>query len=501
MNPSGRLSAFIGMMMMVMVMRVASHDYGDALSKSILFFEGQRSGKLSPTQRITWRKDSALSDGFQIGVDLVGGYYDAGDNVKFNFPMAFSTTMLSWSVIEFGKFMGPDQQHALEAIQWATDYFLKATSIPGFVFAQVGDPYADHNCWERPEDMDTPRTPYAVSKQFPGSEVSGEIAAALAAASIAFRPKNLAYSARLLKRARMIFDFADTYRGSYNVSLGQWVCPFYCDFSGYEDELVWAAAWLYRATKSPNYWNYVVDNVKHLRKVLVRNIDGVIYSGGSFAEFGWDTKHAGINILVSKMLLRSNTSNLDLFIPNADKFVCSVLPESPTLSVSYSPGGLLFKPGGSNLQHATALSFLLLAYSRYLNQANREIHCGNVVANSARLVELARSQVDYILGSNPLNMSYMVGYGQKYPQRIHHRASSLPSVDQRLGRVDCQGGSTYFRSDKPNPNLLIGAVVGGPDLKDSYADSRADFVNSEPTTYINAPLVGLLAYFSSHPSS
>lgn len=56
-------------------------------------------------------------------------------------------------------------------------------------------------------------------------------------------------------------------------------------------------------------------------------------------------------------------------------------------------GGLLFKPGGSNLQHATALSFLLLAYSRYLNQANREIHCGNVVVNSARLVELARSQV------------------------------------------------------------------------------------------------------------
>ncbi|KAL4564621.1 hypothetical protein LXL04_028687 [Taraxacum kok-saghyz] len=28
-------------------------------------------------------------------VDLVGGYYDAGDNVKFGFPMAFTTTMLS----------------------------------------------------------------------------------------------------------------------------------------------------------------------------------------------------------------------------------------------------------------------------------------------------------------------------------------------------------------------------------------------------------------------
>jgi hypothetical protein len=141
---------------------------------------------------------------------LVGGYYDAGDNVKFNFPMAFSTTMLAWSVLDFGNFMGPDLPHALEAIKWATDYFLKATSIPGFVFVQVGDPYGDHNCWERPEDMDTPRIPYAASKQFPGSEVSAEIAAALAASSMVFRPSNPAYSARLLKRAAMVNEI-DSY--------------------------------------------------------------------------------------------------------------------------------------------------------------------------------------------------------------------------------------------------------------------------------------------------
>ncbi|XP_065622545.1 endoglucanase 8-like [Quercus suber] len=189
-------------MTIVVVTKVASHDYGDALSKSILFFEGQRSGKLPPNQRMTWRKDSALHDGFDIGADLVGGYYDAGDNVKFNFPMAFSTTILAWSVLEFGNFMGSDLSNALDAIKWATDYFLKATSIPGFVYAQVGDPYADHNCWERPEDMDTPRTPYAVSKRFPGSEVSAEIAAALAASSLVFRAIDLEYSARLLNRAR-----------------------------------------------------------------------------------------------------------------------------------------------------------------------------------------------------------------------------------------------------------------------------------------------------------
>ncbi|KAH7511387.1 hypothetical protein FEM48_ZijujUnG0018800 [Ziziphus jujuba var. spinosa] len=245
---------------------VDSHDYGDALTKSILFFEGQRSGKLPPTQRITWRKDSALRDGFEIG-EKPKRVYDAGDNVKFNFPMAFSTTMLAWSVLEFGKSMNSDLPHALEAIRWATDYFLKATSIPGFVYAQVGDPYGDHKCWERPEDMDTPRTPYAVSKQFPGSEVSAEIAAALAASSMAFRPIDL-----------------DQYRGSYNDSLGPWVCPFYCDYSGYE------------ATKAQMYWNYVRENIHNLENASLNSIEG-----GSFTEFGWDSKHAGINVLVSNV--------------------------------------------------------------------------------------------------------------------------------------------------------------------------------------------------------
>lgn len=70
-------------------------------------------------------------------VDLVGGYYDAGDNVKFGFPMAFTTTMLSWSVIEFGGLMKSELPNAKEAIRWATDYLLKATAHPDTIYVQV----------------------------------------------------------------------------------------------------------------------------------------------------------------------------------------------------------------------------------------------------------------------------------------------------------------------------------------------------------------------------
>lgn len=43
-------------------------DYGDALSKSVLYFEAQRSGRLPYNQRVTWRDHSALIDGLEQGV-------------------------------------------------------------------------------------------------------------------------------------------------------------------------------------------------------------------------------------------------------------------------------------------------------------------------------------------------------------------------------------------------------------------------------------------------
>ena len=67
-------------------------------------------------------------------VDLVGGYYDAGDNVKFSFPMDFTTTMLEWSIIEFGRLMRDELQNDKSSIGWATYYFLKATTYTNTLY-------------------------------------------------------------------------------------------------------------------------------------------------------------------------------------------------------------------------------------------------------------------------------------------------------------------------------------------------------------------------------
>lgn len=118
------------------------------------------------------------------------------------------------------------------------------------------------------------------------------------------------------------------------------------------------------------------------------------------------------------------------------------------------------------------------------------------------LRRVAKRQVDYILGDNPLRMSYMVGYGLTFPRWIHRRGgSSVPSVADHPARVECKAGTAYYTSNGPNPNLLVGAVVGGPNdaCSDAYAHARAVFQQSEPTTYINAALIGLLAHFSACP--
>lgn len=462
----------------------AAHNYGDALTKSLLFFEGQRSGRLPPTQRVKWRRDSGLSDGSAAGVDLVGGYYDAGDNVKFGFPMAFTTTMLSWSVVEFGGLMKGELSRAKEAIRWATDYLLKATAHPDAIYVQVGDANKDHSCWERPEDMDTPRTVVKVDSSNPGTEVAAETAAALAAASLVFRRSDPSYSKLLLKTATRVFEFANKYRGSYSNGLKRWVCPFYCSYSGYQDELLWGAAWLHKATKNPSYLDYIQVNGQTLGADETDN------------TFGWDNKHVGARILLSKAFLVQNVKSLHDYKGHADNFICSLIPGTPFSTTQYTPGGLLFKMSDSNMQYVTSTSFLLLTYAKYLTYSSKVVTCGGVTITPKKLRSIAKRQVDYLLGDNPNKMSYMVGYGTRYPQRIHHRGSSLPSVSAHPARIPCTTGFTALNSGAPNPNLLVGAVVGGPDARDLFPDQRTDYEQSEPATYINAPLVGSLAYLA-----
>ena len=88
-------------LLLLLVPGPALPQYKEALELSLLFYRAQRSGSLGPDNKVPWRSDAHTEDRGRGGEDLSGGYYDAGDYVKFGFPLAFSLTMLAWGGLEF----------------------------------------------------------------------------------------------------------------------------------------------------------------------------------------------------------------------------------------------------------------------------------------------------------------------------------------------------------------------------------------------------------------
>lgn len=73
-----------------------------------------------------------------------------------------------------------------------------------------------------------------------------------------------------------------------------------------QDELLWAAAWLYQATNNQYYLNY-----------LGNNGDSMGGTGWSMTEFSWDVKYAGVQTLVAKvnrLIKRNNIGYLCFYV-------------------------------------------------------------------------------------------------------------------------------------------------------------------------------------------
>ncbi|KAL6494448.1 hypothetical protein OROGR_031248 [Orobanche gracilis] len=436
-------------------------NYTQALNKALMFFNAQRSGKLPKHNNVSWRGNSCLNDGKSdsstLFKDLTGGYYDAGDAIKFNFPQSFAMTMLSWSVIEYSaKYEAAGElNHVKDIIKWGTDYFLKtfnhtADTIDRIV-AQVGkgdtsggpEPN-DHYCWMRPEDIDYDRP---VTECHSCSDLAAEMAAALASASIVFKD-NKAYSQKLVHGAKTLFKFSRDERGRYSV--GNEASMFY-NSTSYWDEFIWGSTWLYYATGNSSYLQLATTTG------LARHA-GAFFGGPFYGVLSWDNKLAGTQVLLSRGLIQLNHG----------------APQP--------------------LQYVVNAAFLAKVFSDYMKAADIPgWYCGPHFYSTDVLQELAETQINYILGKNPRKMSYLVGFGSHYPKHIHHRGASIP---KNKVKYNCKGGWKWRDSKKPNPNTIVGAMVAGPDRHDGFKDIRTNYNYTEPTLAGNAGLVAALVALS-----
>ncbi|XP_045162475.2 endoglucanase E-4-like [Mercenaria mercenaria] len=417
------------------------YNYEEVLMKSLLFYEAQRSGKLPADNRIPWRGNSALGDKGANGEDLTGGYYDAGDHVKFNFPMAYTTTMLAWGYLEWQDAYTKSGQHQqiLDAIKWPLDYFLKCHVAPHELYVQVGDGGQDHGFWGRPEDMTMARPAFKITESKPGSDVAGETAAAMAAGYLVFKHINATYANILLTHAKQLYEFATQFKGKYSDSVNQ--AAAYYRSADYQDELGWAAAWLYEATGESQY---------------LADAEANRVSGAGWGD-SWDDKTTYTNVLLYKLTKK------DIYKTDVEATFTDWMPGG---SLPYTPGGMAYRLQWGALRYAVNMGLAaMMAADAGLHA--KEYRCW------------AMSQIHYALGDNPNHHSFVVGFGANAPARPHHRSSSCPSMPAPCGWDE-------QKNPGPNPHTLYGALVGGPGKSDEYKDDRNDYVKNEVACDYNA---------------
>ena len=74
------------------------------------------------------------------------------------------------------------------------------------------------------------------------------------------------------------------------------------------------------------------------------------------------------------------------------------------------------------------------------------IQAANAGIKSAEYKAYAASQINYMLGDNPNNFSYVVGYGDAYPKQPHHKVPKFIFSGQEEGHSFPPGSSLCLPS-------------------------------------------------------
>ncbi len=477
----------------------ADYNYAEALQKAIFFMEGQQSGRLSPNNRVEWRGPAHTEDGRDAGIDLSGGWYDAGDHWKTNTTMASAITTMSWSVLRFPEAFEKTGQmdELLENLKYGTDYFLKCIidanpdnphNFETFdVYFDVGNSLGPqpsvHSVWCAPEVTNgyTVREALRVNADAPGPDIAAKMAAAMAAASLVFHSQDsYEYAEKLYEKSVKLFSFADKYPFDDNTLREEGVYALTPDDEfrqvGYRnqdprEDVLNACGFLQRAFNlfhPDSNDRYYLDYARDL-------YDSILEDYQVWEYFPWWKTHNRISPIMSLLETAKDAKDIAEWEDIVYDHVKAWEELPPT------PGGYRIRDvfgGAFTLLKGTNETFLAMLYSNWTTDTERK----------QRFFDFAKSQMDYLLGDNPCNKSYMVGFGDKgWFNSLHHRSAQGPWA----GFAHIQENSPLFLQECRH--ILYGAVPGGPDLNDEYEALPGDWKHSEVTLTSGASVIGVLA--------
>ncbi len=480
-------------------------NYAKALQYSMYFYDANMCGTgVDENSQYSWRsnchtydaklpldsKNTNMTDNFIDDnkdildpdgdgcVDVAGGYHDAGDHVKFGMPEGYSGAAIGWGYYEFKESYEATGQaeHVETILRYFNDYFMNCTYLDddGKAIAfcyQVGDGDIDHAYWNSPEVDEMFRRGWFATDEMVSTDCLSIAASSLAINYMNFKDSDPEYAEKNLEYAKALYEFADRAEEKDCNADGP---KGYYTSSKWVDDYCFAAIWLYMATQEQDYLDTVLTNVD--------------YYAPSCWTFCWNDVWAGVMCMLGEAddMYGKETQGIEgkKSTEFVDKFI-KLQNKSPYEDIDWwsqiaktidnwmtgntpknSPAGYAFLNQWGSARYNTATQFLALVYDK---------HHGD---KASKYSEWAKSQMDYLLGENPLNRCYIVGYSDisaKYP---HHRAAS--------GLSKCEDLDEHRY-------VLYGALVGGPDLADNHKDITADYIYNEVTIDYNAAFVGACA--------
>jgi hypothetical protein len=480
------------------------YNFAKALQLSLYFYDANKCGPGITGGRLEWRGDCHVEDaklplipmteeyrGTNLSqsfinkyksvldpdgdgtLDLSGGMHDAGDHVKFGLPQSYAASTVGWGYYEFrdAYVKVGEQAHVEDILRWFNDYFLRSTfrdkdgNVIAFCY-EVGEGDIDHDWWNPPELQnstmlkDFERPAYFATAETPASDQCAGAAASLAINYLNFKDDDPEYAEKCLDTAIALYDFARKYRG---LGYGD---EYY--ISSYDfDELSWAAVWLNIATGKQEYIDHIIatDASGKYTGYMQRIIVDTNNSWQNIWVHCWDTVWGGV---FAKLAPITNTER-DWYIFRWNLEYWSGVPHEDPKDTNYlskSPGGLSIVNSYGSARYNVAAQLCAMVYRK---------HTGNT-----DFTDWAKNQMEYIMGNNPMDRAYIVGYSPNAASHPHHRASH---------------GSKTLNMDVPKDHVhtLWGALVGGPDAEDFHKDITSDFVYNEVAIDYNAALVGACA--------
>ncbi|KAJ7228793.1 glycoside hydrolase family 9 protein [Mycena pura] len=449
------------------------------LGNLLYFYEAQRSGDLSGTNtRVPWRNSSAVNDGKDVGLDLSGGYYDAGDYIKATYPLSFTLMSICWGALDYGQGYDMANQTAyLDAmLRYGLDWLIKAHPSPSTLYVLIGDANTDNAYWGGDQNIPSPRLSFAINDTHPGTDAAAAASAAFSACAALYSARsfngsysspaslrNNTYASTLLSHSQQLYTFAVNATGgqtTYQSSVPQ-VAEAYGS-STYGDELAIAALFLAWASNSTGYY----QDAQHYFQQY--------HLSGQNSVFNWDSKTPGIYVLFAQIAQSSSGLGGDLTAWQAEceRYFDAIVNGGSGYLTS---DGLLYYNGDSDdatLNPALNAALLLTRYAPMASTPNKK----------ATYAKFAQSQVDFVLGKNSMSVPYIVGSNPNSPQNPH---SAMASGGDDIGNIDT--------SPLQEAYILYGAVVGGPDKHGKFFDIRSDWPETEVALDYNAPMLTLAA--------